>query len=55
MPYRSAKQRAYMHIHLPQIAARWDAEYGGTVKPRSSKFKLALQKYKKGKSNARIQ
>jgi hypothetical protein len=29
MPYKSAKQRAYMHIHEPEIAKRWDAKYGG--------------------------
>ena len=26
MPYDSKKQAAFMHIHHPQIAARWDAE-----------------------------
>lgn len=31
MPYRSAKQRAYMHIHHPEIAARWDREFGGKI------------------------
>jgi hypothetical protein len=31
MPYRSAKQRAYMHIHHPKIAAHWDKEYGGKI------------------------
>lgn len=31
MPYRSAKQRAFMHIHHPGIAKRWDKEYGGAV------------------------
>ncbi len=42
MPYRSSKQRAYMHIHLPQIAARWDAEYGGkVVKKKRRKVKRA--------------
>jgi hypothetical protein len=29
MPYKSAKQRGYMHVHHPEIAARWDAKYGG--------------------------
>jgi hypothetical protein len=29
MPYASAKQRAYLHIHEPKLAARWDAKYGG--------------------------
>lgn len=26
MPYKSAKQRGWMHIHLPEIAKKWDAE-----------------------------
>jgi hypothetical protein len=33
MPYKSAKQRAYMHIHLPKVAAEWDAETGGKIVP----------------------
>ena len=31
MPYKSSKQRAYMHIHNPEIAKRWDKKYGGKV------------------------
>ena len=31
MPYRSAKQRAYMHIRHPRIAKRWDKRYGGKI------------------------
>ena len=31
MPYKSAKQRAYMHIHHPEIAKRWDKKYGGKI------------------------
>jgi hypothetical protein len=31
MPYRSKKQRAYMHIHHPAIAKRWDKKYGGKI------------------------
>ena len=31
MPYRSKKQRAFMHIHHPRIAARWDRETGGKI------------------------
>lgn len=34
MPYRSAKQRAFMHINHPDIAKRWDKEYGGAVVPK---------------------
>jgi hypothetical protein len=29
MPYKSSAQRAYLHIHEPEIAKRWDKEYGG--------------------------
>jgi hypothetical protein len=31
MPYKSAKQRAYMHIHEPAVAKKWDKKYGGKV------------------------
>jgi hypothetical protein len=31
MPYRSARQRRYMHAKHPRIAARWDRRYGGKV------------------------
>jgi len=33
MPYRSEKQRRYMHAVHPDIAARWDTEYGGKIVP----------------------
>lgn len=26
MPYASDKQRGYMHVHHPKIAAKWDKE-----------------------------
>jgi hypothetical protein len=32
MPYKSEKQRRLMHAKHPEIAARWDAEYGTKVK-----------------------
>lgn len=44
MPYKSAKQRAYMHIHHPEIAARWDKEYGGKVQPAAAKKKKPRSK-----------
>jgi hypothetical protein len=31
MPYKSKKQRAYMHIHHPRIAKKWDKKYGGRI------------------------
>ena len=36
MPYRSEKQRKYMHAKHPGIAARWDREYGGKVVKKST-------------------
>lgn len=31
MPYKSSKQRAYLHIHEPELAKKWDEKYGGKV------------------------
>ena len=33
MPYKSDKQRRYMHAKEPEIAKRWDKKYGGKVQP----------------------
>jgi len=41
MPYRSEKQRRFMHAKHPKIAARWDKKYGGTLHN-------SLRKRKKG-------
>jgi len=37
MPYKSKKQRAWMHIHEPEIAKKWDAKYGGKTKRSTTK------------------
>jgi len=37
MPYRSKKQRGYMHKYLPEIAAEWDKKYGGKVVPKKKR------------------
>ena len=40
MPYKSKAQAAFMHMHHPQIAARWDRAYGAVVQkdtPRATK------------------
>jgi len=37
MPYKSVKQRAFMHIHHPEIAARWDKKYGGKIVKKKKK------------------
>jgi hypothetical protein len=34
VPYRSEKQRKFMHARHPEIAARWDRETGGKVVPK---------------------
>jgi hypothetical protein len=39
MPYKSAKQRRFMHAKHPKIAAKWDKKYGGKIKPGSKKKK----------------
>jgi hypothetical protein len=40
MPYKSAKQRRYMHAKHPKIAKKWDKKYGGkVVKKTKSKRK----------------
>jgi hypothetical protein len=31
MPYKSAKQRAYLHVKKPKLAAKWDKRYGGKI------------------------
>lgn len=37
MPYKSAKQRRYMHAKHPAIAKKWDRKYGGKVKKKAKK------------------
>lgn len=37
IPYKSAKQRAYLHAKKPKLAAKWDRKYGGKVKPTDKK------------------
>lgn len=36
MPFKSEKQRKYMHANLPEIAQRWEREYGSKIKKRKS-------------------
>lgn len=39
MPYKSAKQRRYLHAKEPALAAKWDKKYGGKVKKTKKKGK----------------
>ena len=34
MPYRSEKQRRFMHARHPKIAKRWDKKYGSKIKKK---------------------
>ena len=43
MPYKSKAQRAFMHIHHPEIAKKWDKE-----NPKNAKSKT-LPNHKKKK------
>lgn len=37
MPYKSAKQRAYLHINEPELAKKWDKKYGGKIVKKKKK------------------
>lgn len=39
MPYKSDKQRRYMHAKHPTIAAKWDKKYGSKVAPKKTSKK----------------
>lgn len=39
MPYKSAKQRAYMHAKLPKVAKKWDKKYKGKVVKKTARKK----------------
>ena len=47
VPYRSEKQRRFMHAAHPEIAERWDEKYGGKVK-KKKKDKPKKSDYSKG-------
>lgn len=51
MPYRSEKQRAFMHAQHPEIAARWDEKYGGKIVKKKKK-KKQKDTYTKGYLNS---
>jgi len=37
MPFKSAKQRAYLWAKHPEIAKRWTAEHGSKIVPKKKK------------------
>ena len=53
MPYRSEKQRAFMHAKHPAIAKKWDKETGGKIVP-TKKTPRQLAQEQKDQSRAEI-
>lgn len=49
MPYRSERQRRFMHSQHPDIAARWDKETGGKIVPKKGAKPAPRRKKKHGK------
>ena len=52
MPYKSAKQRRFMHAVVPDVARKWDKKYGAKVgggKTHKQKKKAKGGKKKHGK------
>lgn len=45
VPYKSEKQRKFLHWKHPKIARRWDEEYGG--KPVQKSHQLAVERLRK--------
>ena len=45
-PYKSEKQRKFMHAKHPEIAERWDREYGGKIVPAERKRKAKRKRSK---------
>lgn len=43
MPYASKAQAAYMHIHHPEIAKKWDKEGKGYVEHKKTYSKEAIE------------
>ena len=41
MPFKSEKQRRYMHANLPKIAKRWEKEYKDGGKVLTTKVAIA--------------
>jgi len=47
MPYKSAKQRRFMHAKHPEIAKKWDKKYGGKIVKSKKKGKSSRGKKKR--------
>ena len=48
MPFKSAKQRRYLHMIEPELAKRWEEEYGSGVKiPKNTNTRKSVATAKK--------
>lgn len=43
MPYRSGRQRAFLHAERPGVAAKWDRKYGGGVRSKPAKKRKRMR------------
>ena len=50
MPFRSQAQRSYLYATHPDIARRWQAEYGQGKLPK----RVAVKKTKKGRKRKKL-
>lgn len=48
MPYKSERQRRFMHARHPEIAKRWDKEYGAKVERSAPKGHAGSSKAQRG-------
>jgi len=53
MPFKSEAQRRYMHRNLPEIAARWEAEYDNSELPKRIKPKTKLREKRRRRRRGR--
>lgn len=40
MPYKSEAQRRYLHANHPEIAKRWDKEYGNEPRKKALRKRI---------------
>jgi hypothetical protein len=39
MPYKSEKQRRYLHANEPELAKKWDKKYGSSIQKQKQQAK----------------
>ena len=51
MPFKSEKQRAFLHAKHPDIAKKWVKEHGTTIKRNTGKILKTKEKQGKTRRN----